>query len=262
MKSLYYTLDDAQRWAEFSGDYNPIHFNLEWVQARGGHQLSVHGMRALLDAKQFVSEQVVHKSLSISPYMKCAVRLRYPLWNDENYDLVSRNKVGSAAILSSVNQQNCLTCQLSPLESYDFNNMDTINYISSDEISALQLLFSNTSESTYEWQFIDAIMFRHLINDDSLLRQENIAEWLPQETTLKDIFSQYQVVQTHQEIIFESELLAKWNSAPEPIKISIQPSLVIGDIQSGLFVGIKTIASYRNKLISNSITLKINSKTD
>ncbi len=54
MRTLHYTLSDAQQWAMFSGDNNPIHFSLEAARAIGGSQLSVHGMRALLDVKQAV----------------------------------------------------------------------------------------------------------------------------------------------------------------------------------------------------------------
>ncbi|MBO1916418.1 MaoC family dehydratase [Providencia rettgeri] len=63
MRTLRYTLEDAKQWASFSGDDNPIHFDLEWVKAKGGDQLSVHGMRALLDVKQFASESLNHPLL-------------------------------------------------------------------------------------------------------------------------------------------------------------------------------------------------------
>ena len=262
MKQLRYTLEDAHRWARFSGDYNPIHFDLEWVKAHGGTQLSVHGMRALLDAKQLASESLFNQGELVAPYLKCAVRLRHPLWHDDSYDLMVRNKVGSVAILSTSNQQNCLTCQMTPLEHYEFIEHNSAIDIPSDQIMALQYLFSDISAGLYEWQFADAVMFRHLINDGSLLRQKNIAMWLPEGVTLKDIFSHYQVVQTHQEIIFDSRLRVEWmpSTHPDPIKISIQPSLVVGDMLNGLLIGIKTVASYKGKFISNSMTLKISAK--
>lgn len=263
MKSIYYTLKDAHHWAAFSGDYNPIHFDLNWVQAQGLDQLSVHGMRVLLDAKQFASKQICHDVAPNNAYIKCVVRLRNPLWNDKTYHLVTRNKAGSVAVLSAEDQKNSLTCQLSSLNTFDLNDSETMNCLSSDEVAILQSSFAVFSKELYDWQFIDAVMFQYLIHDDALLRQENIATWLPEGTTLKDIFSDYPIVQTHQEIIFESSLLQKWVPAvtPEPIHISIQPSLVIGDIETGLLICIKTIARYKNKLVSNSITLKVNAKS-
>ncbi len=75
-------------------------------------------MRALLDVKQFASESLNHpllvsKEVTAPEFLKCVVRLRNPLWNDKDYQLVARNKAGSVALLSSDEQQNCLTCQLS-----------------------------------------------------------------------------------------------------------------------------------------------------
>lgn len=45
MKRLRYTLADARQWAAFSGDDNPIHFDLAAARAMGDGRLSVHGMR-------------------------------------------------------------------------------------------------------------------------------------------------------------------------------------------------------------------------
>ena len=42
---------DAERWAAFSGDFNPIHFDLDAARALGTDHLIVHGMLALLHAK-------------------------------------------------------------------------------------------------------------------------------------------------------------------------------------------------------------------
>lgn len=83
MMPLHYGHQDASRWAAFSGDYNPVHFDEAWVKARGGHALSVHGMRALLDVKRFISPPA-----DSAPFLKCTVRLRRPLWRDTAYSLM------------------------------------------------------------------------------------------------------------------------------------------------------------------------------
>ena len=33
---LTYALDDAKRWAAFSGDYNPVHFDVDYARSIGG----------------------------------------------------------------------------------------------------------------------------------------------------------------------------------------------------------------------------------
>ena len=88
MMPLHYGQQDARRWAAFSGDYNPVHFDEAWVKARGGSGLSVHGMRALLDVKRFISPPV-----DDAPFLKCTVRLRRPLWRDTAYRQIGRAHV-------------------------------------------------------------------------------------------------------------------------------------------------------------------------
>lgn len=51
----------VKRWAEFSGDYNPIHFDIDYAQSAGLGELVVHGMLALLPIKQALS---CHSSVS------------------------------------------------------------------------------------------------------------------------------------------------------------------------------------------------------
>lgn len=268
MRTLRYTLKDAQQWASFSGDDNPIHFDLEWVKAKGGDQLSVHGMRALLDVKQFASESLNRQLLTsqevLQPeFIKCVVRLRNPLWNDKNYDLVARNKAGSVVLLSSDEQQNCLTCQLSATHPPVLNEIANEIMISTAEMAKLQSMFSVFSNEMYEWQFIDAILFWYLIHDSSLFTQKEISQWLPAGSTLQGIFSRYPIVQTHQEVIFDRELLTKWLpvTSLEPIYLRILPALVIADSENGRLVSISMAARYKEKIINNSITLKVNSIT-
>ncbi len=44
-------------------------------------------------------------------------------------------------------------------------------------------------------------------------------------------FCRYPIVQTHQEVVFDRELLTKWApiTSPEPIYLRILPALVIAD---------------------------------
>lgn len=106
-------------------------------------------------------------------------------------------------------------------------------------------------------------MFWYLIHDSSLFQQQEIAQWLPAGSTLKDIFCRYPIVQTHQEVVFDRALLTKWVpiTSPEPIYLRILPALVIADSESGRLVSISITAHYGEKIINNSITLKVNSIT-
>ncbi len=52
----------AENWALFSGDWNPIHFDLDAARSVGADRLVVHGMLALLKVKQATSMQVGRSS--------------------------------------------------------------------------------------------------------------------------------------------------------------------------------------------------------
>ena len=57
--NLTFDLPAVRRWAEFSGDFNPIHFDLAHARKAGMDKLIVHGMLALMPIKQMLSQRSV-----------------------------------------------------------------------------------------------------------------------------------------------------------------------------------------------------------
>lgn len=260
MKTLCYSLQDAHSWAEFSGDYNPVHFDLPWVQANGGERLSVHGMRALLDIKHFSSQQVSVSEIDANSDIKCVVRIRQPLWNNIEYSLVAGSKVGTSAILTA-DDQKCITCNLSITEKTEVYSIKNAKKINAIELVKKQELFDTYFQQLPLWMFLDAVLFQYLIEDQTLFQQENIAVWLPKDTTFKTLFSDYFVVQTHQELRFDPTLLQPQMLEDKTValNIDIQPAIVTGTIDSGLLVCLSLVAEYQRKFITSAITLKISS---
>ncbi|STV87008.1 MaoC like domain [Klebsiella michiganensis] len=100
MTLLHYTLADAQQWAAFSGDENPIHFDLAAARQMGAGQLSVHGMRALLDVKRDAHSRLYRPER----YVKCQVRLRRP--NMVRYRLAVNARASQNRLLSATSVSN------------------------------------------------------------------------------------------------------------------------------------------------------------
>lgn len=263
MRTLHYTLSDAQQWAMFSGDNNPIHFSLEAARAIGGSQLSVHGMRALLDVKQAVQAGLPYPLAGTEGYLKCQVRLRRPLWCETDWRLtsmVAKNRVLSGASVSHVDSDDaCLSCQMSLADGPEPLLDKQPSEITADQLLALQSHFSNTWPEMGLWQFLDALLFRQLICDNALLRQENIAALLGQEeSSLQQIFSHYPVLQTHQEVVFDTGLLeSSLPVSPESLSLWLLPSLVVGQIEQGAVVRIAACAKLNDLLMTNVVTLKV-----
>ena len=192
MTLLRYTLADAQQWAAFSGDENPIHFDYAAARAMGAGQLSVHGMRALLDVKRDVQSRLCRPE----GYVKCQVRLRRPLWCDTDWLLTpgtAKQRILSAASVSHPqNGEICLSCQMSLAAEPESLEGKQPSKLASTTLLALQSHFNRAWPDLAQWQFLDALLFRQLICDEALLRQENIAALLgPGETSLQQIFSRY-----------------------------------------------------------------------
>jgi hypothetical protein len=53
--ALGFDMPEVEHWAQFSGDRNPIHFDLAHARAAGVDALIVHGMLAMLPMKQALS---------------------------------------------------------------------------------------------------------------------------------------------------------------------------------------------------------------
>lgn len=260
---LHYTLADAQQWAVFSGDDNPIHFSLSAVREMGGRQLSVHGMRALLDVKRDVQARLPYPASGAGRYLKCQVRLRRPLWCDSDWRLMpvaARNRVLSAASVSDPQSgELCLSCQMSPATAPESLAGKQPSELAPRMLLALQACFNSTWPDLAQWQFLDALLFRQLICDEALLRQQNIAALLRQgETSLQQIFSRYPVLQTHQEVVFDARLTAKGSPIwSEALSLWLLPSLVVGEVSQGAVVRIAAAAQLDDLIMTNVITLKV-----
>ena len=72
--TLGFDMPEVERWAQFSGDRNPIHFDLAHARAAGVDALIVHGMLAMLPMKQALSQ-----ALPPTGWTKFRTLLRKPI---------------------------------------------------------------------------------------------------------------------------------------------------------------------------------------
>lgn len=75
-------MDEVKKWAKFSCDYNPIHFNLEDAKRAGLDALILHGMLALLPVKQAVSKEYLQQNDFDAGWMKFRALFRNPIPHD------------------------------------------------------------------------------------------------------------------------------------------------------------------------------------
>ncbi len=83
----------VRRWAEFSGDFNPIHFDLAHAHKVGMNKLIVHGMLALMPIKQMLARDGRTSTRAPAGWIKFKAAFRHPLAHDNNH-LLATHAVG------------------------------------------------------------------------------------------------------------------------------------------------------------------------
>jgi hypothetical protein len=173
---------------------------------------------------------------------------------------VAKNRLLSATSVSNPqNGELCLSCQMTTAAEPESLVGKQPCTIAPKTLRELQSRFNAAWPDLAQWQYLDALLFRQLIGDPALLRQENIAALLgPEETSLQQIFTRYPVLQTHQEVVFDARLAGKATPIrPESLSLWLLPSLVVGQAEQGALVRIAAAAQLDDLIITNVVTLKV-----
>lgn len=258
---LNYTLHDAEEWAAFSGDYNPIHFDLQYVRNMGAEQLSVHGMRAMLDMKRHLSEAL----LATTPredFYTFSTRLRRPVLCHTPYQLqvAESGTQVTGKLLDSATQEICFSSKLTAAQPLVSVNHGQEHRLPLAEVMALGRQFpGDASDVAQTWGFFDALLFQLLVKSPETLAM--VTDTLPELTaaTLIEVFAQIPVVQTHHETQFSAKLLLPdaHLHLVDHLDYAIQPMLVVGNRESGFVLRTEIRArTQQQPLITTAVTLK------
>lgn len=160
-----YTLSDAERWAKFSGDYNPIHFDLQHAQHLGLQQLTVHGMRAMLDIKYQLSAALL-PAMPQADFLRFNVRLRQPVLCHTAYQLQLSEAVGqvSGNLLDMGTGESCFNSKLRSGPALEQMKSGQWTSLSAEQVHQFSQQFpGNASEPNECWGFFDALLFKLLV---------------------------------------------------------------------------------------------------
>lgn len=269
--TLRYSLSDAERWAAFSGDYNPIHFDAAEAQRLGLTGLCVHGMRAMLDMKSALSTSREKHGFTADGLMFTS-RLREPVLCDTLYQLPVHETLRddgvqlSASLRHVQTQQASISSKLTATDALVLPPVTQMNTLGAQEMATLHTQFLAVGSPVVPaWSFLDAVLFRQLVNAPQTL--ETVHNLLPsvQATSLGDVFTRVQVVQTHHETHFSPQLLTQTEQGQYfgAIHYAIRPTLVMGDKQRGLVL-LAGIQAWQDgePLMSVAVTLKTGPLTE
>ena len=184
----------------------------------------------------------------------CAIRLRSPILIERDYCLKMKSGADCARgeIIDANSSAVCFSGKLSKSPRPVFDEAGL----------APRLILGRLQKSSYplpgyDWCFLDALLFRMIVDaPESMEVVHRVLPELPAKT-LGDVFVQLPIVQTHHDVWLPEYLLRQtWGE--QDIEGAILPSLVMGDRQSGFILQMSAACLQQQKLImSTTVTLKI-----
>ena len=78
-----------EKWAGFSGDHNPIHFDREAARRLGADDVVVHGMIPMVIAQEHLYQELREHTARVG-WADCKIRLKRPIQKDQPVRLVTR----------------------------------------------------------------------------------------------------------------------------------------------------------------------------
>lgn len=265
---LTYTPQDAQDWGNFSGDFNPIHFDLAQAKALGLAHLTVHGMRALLDMKHHQS-QLLTQSYNAAESYCFSARLRREVKVNSAHQTVSiaKNQGIYSQLIEQDSGECCFSSKLTAMKLPSFSDVTLGCALMAPELRALYQQYSALHQVYGTgllplWSFLDAVLFRHMVfAPDTLLAVKQFLPQLPS-TNLADVFSQVPVMQTHHEVFFCHELLSPWHDdiPVNELHLGLLPPMILGDATQGFVIHLGVVGIWQPQVkITTLITLKTKS---
>lgn len=188
------SLDMASKWAEFSGDFNPIHFDLDAAKSAGAERLIVHGMLALLPIKQEMSERFSGDVQPLTEWRRFKAFFRTPLHQDSLPSLSFTDRSsGAGFVLQESGNEICRGFLCPQRDAIEGQRPFDRKSIEAGKVQVLRRqFFDNFPFVKKEWIFLDAVVF------SSFLKQE-----LPR---LQKKAERMVAVQVSHEVIFRRDI--------------------------------------------------------
>lgn len=263
---LQYSAQDADLWGGFSGDFNPIHFDLAEAKKLGMTGLTVHGMRAMLDMKHHMSRALLSTPGDAEGYHFSA-RLRNGIRCDTPHRLALLAPGNRPGIQSQLNDEEsdrcCFSARLADVATLDIAEVVRHGEMAAQQWQSLRERFPQihhqAGDSSPFWSFLDAVLFRHLVFSPETLRSVRASLCELSASTLAEVFTQIPIVQTHHDVCFSRALLVGMDDAlpAKTLEIGTLPAMVLGDAKLGYVIRLGVVGFLdAQRRISTSITLK------
>lgn len=184
MMELSFCITDVEKWAHFSHDYNPIHFDIAHAKMAGLDALIVHGMLALLPVKQTVSDEYEASKPSHAGWTRFRALFRAPIPHDRVHALELRHcerRIDFRLCSAAIGHEN-FRGSYGEIEEpcIDVGEPWMESKLSSEYIEEQINRFLNYYPSiTERWIFLDAIVFSEFIRTNLEAVEKKAQSQLP-----------------------------------------------------------------------------------
>lgn len=222
--TLNFTNEDLDNWAEFSGDYNPIHFNHEKAVQYSLGGVVVHGMLALLHMKAQLLE---NNYAPDKKWLQWKASIKKVIPKESSYiatiEKPSQIKPVKFRMLDSNSGVKHIhgVCQ--------YNSIDADKYSEPGDEYLLDSQYLVQKASKFKdyypgidsnWIFLDAAIFSQYINEHSKsVLKEELSEYLGHESSVAPGAEnlEFMVMHTHHNLnispsLYSQKLQTAWNN--------------------------------------------------
>ncbi len=211
MSVIRFEKDELEAWADYSGDYNPIHFDEQIAdKAIGMGGVVIHGMLAMLHVKSS------HSSMDWAEkdWIEWRAQLRSAMPLNTEYQLESRVVSPESEIrfkLKSVQAEQVKIngqCRITDFDTDPYLDRDRLSIPAQAAREALEKFRIQFPEMSAAWIAIDAMIFSHYINKHADEVFQGIsARYRDTQNSPIPALENIVTMQTHHNDIFRSTLL-------------------------------------------------------
>jgi hypothetical protein len=253
-----FKLCNLHSWAEFSGDYNPIHFKPEAASRAGFPKLVTHGMLAMMPVKNRIAAWVPgHRGFSVN------INLRKPVFVDESLVCEGDASGDRCKVWLKGEDGTRYFAIARPLPDRDSNGTSPtwtdFEQLEARDISSDYDDFSEKfPKSKALWQALDAILFKYYVrrNGGSALAKDT-REYLKEQSDMAHVQS---VVQTTHEVdVFpaagthDAQLLKDVRIYTRGLQIERTKDAAFGSVESYAVLKDNVVIAQRMALMAVSI---------
>lgn len=160
---LLFNSEDIEKWAAFSGDRNPIHFDRQAAAKLGVEKVVVHGMLTLLPVKQ---EMASKSEADPSSWTQFRASFKSPTLIDEKVFLKTKERRAKQTfrVSSSNEEYQCFVGNISQVKPEVWASREEVNYIDEEDIKRKFDKFYCDFEQQFDyWIWLDGLVFGHFI---------------------------------------------------------------------------------------------------